>query len=173
MCACQLATTRSAPLLVIGEGRPFVWLEGPFKVVWARTCSSLRSPSISPSPCLEDIKPSNMLVNTQGHVKLCDFGVSVQVGWVLFELCRVMSSLLSVAAHTVSSIHTRTLTPSHSDTFIPSLALTCTSYLPCSHLTPSNSSPPAPHTLKLLPSCTSHPQLLPSHPQLLPFTHDP
>jgi len=26
-----------------------------------------------------DIKPSNMLVNTHGQVKLCDFGVSVQV----------------------------------------------------------------------------------------------
>ncbi|XP_013415711.1 dual specificity mitogen-activated protein kinase kinase 5 isoform X2 [Lingula anatina] len=26
-----------------------------------------------------DVKPSNILVNTQGHVKLCDFGVSVQL----------------------------------------------------------------------------------------------
>ena len=26
-----------------------------------------------------DVKPSNFLVNTQGHVKLCDFGVSRQV----------------------------------------------------------------------------------------------
>lgn len=27
-----------------------------------------------------DVKPSNMLVNTRGQVKLCDFGVSTQVG---------------------------------------------------------------------------------------------
>lgn len=27
-----------------------------------------------------DVKPSNMLVNTGGQVKLCDFGVSTQVG---------------------------------------------------------------------------------------------
>uniref|UniRef100_A0A3Q3XC06 mitogen-activated protein kinase kinase n=1 Tax=Mola mola TaxID=94237 RepID=A0A3Q3XC06_MOLML len=26
-----------------------------------------------------DVKPSNMLVNTRGHVKLCDFGVSTQL----------------------------------------------------------------------------------------------
>ena len=26
-----------------------------------------------------DVKPCNMLVNTQGYVKLCDFGVSVQL----------------------------------------------------------------------------------------------
>ena len=30
-------------------------------------------------PSLADIKPSNMLVNSHGHVKLCDFGVSVQL----------------------------------------------------------------------------------------------
>ena len=26
-----------------------------------------------------DVKPSNMLVNTDGKVKICDFGVSIQV----------------------------------------------------------------------------------------------
>lgn len=28
---------------------------------------------------ISDVKPSNILVNTMGHVKLCDFGVSVQL----------------------------------------------------------------------------------------------
>lgn len=26
-----------------------------------------------------DVKPNNVLVNSSGHVKLCDFGVSIQV----------------------------------------------------------------------------------------------
>lgn len=34
---------------------------------------------MAPLPSLADIKPSNMLVNSHGHVKLCDFGVSVQL----------------------------------------------------------------------------------------------
>lgn len=38
-----------------------------------------------------DVKPSNMLVNTRGQVKLCDFGVSTQVGLFL-PLC-LLSSL--------------------------------------------------------------------------------
>ncbi|PIO34057.1 hypothetical protein AB205_0161640, partial [Aquarana catesbeiana] len=28
---------------------------------------------------MDDVKPSNMLVNTRGGVKLCDFGVSIQL----------------------------------------------------------------------------------------------
>lgn len=34
-----------------------------------------------------DVKPSNMLVNTRGQVKLCDFGVSTQVGLFLLLIC--------------------------------------------------------------------------------------
>ena len=30
-------------------------------------------------PLASDIKPSNILVNSSGHVKLCDFGVSTQL----------------------------------------------------------------------------------------------
>lgn len=28
---------------------------------------------------ISDVKPNNMLVSGSGHVKLCDFGVSIQV----------------------------------------------------------------------------------------------
>ena len=34
-----------------------------------------------------DIKPSNILVNTDGFVKLCDFGVSTQVFIYVFTRC--------------------------------------------------------------------------------------
>lgn len=33
-----------------------------------------------------DVKPSNMLVNTRGQVKLCDFGVSTQVCFNLYPV---------------------------------------------------------------------------------------
>lgn len=35
---------------------------------------------------VSDIKPSNILVNTQGQVKLCDFGVSTQVRFVCLQV---------------------------------------------------------------------------------------
>jgi len=30
-----------------------------------------------------DVKPNNMLVNFNGNVKICDFGVSIQVSFIL------------------------------------------------------------------------------------------
>lgn len=32
-----------------------------------------------PCPFLADVKPSNILVNSRGEIKLCDFGVSGQL----------------------------------------------------------------------------------------------
>ena len=51
-----------------------------------------------------DMKPSNMLVNTNGEVKICDFGVSIQVIFFTF------STLL--AYHLLSSPSTTNGTPS-------------------------------------------------------------
>lgn len=50
---------------------------------WKQTMS-IWSQSLELFWSLLDVKPSNMLVNTGGQVKLCDFGVSTQVG--LFSL---------------------------------------------------------------------------------------
>ena len=33
-----------------------------------------------------DVKPSNMLVNSNGNIKICDFGVSIQVGLRIYCL---------------------------------------------------------------------------------------
>lgn len=35
---------------------------------------------------LSDVKPSNILVSTGGQVKLCDFGVSVQVSTLVYSV---------------------------------------------------------------------------------------
>lgn len=32
-----------------------------------------------PLVCLSDVKPSNILVNSRGEIKICDFGVSGQL----------------------------------------------------------------------------------------------
>ena len=51
-----------------------------------------------------DIKPSNMLVNSQGHVKLCDFGVSVQL------LTSLTKTFIGTNAYmAVSSTHTHSI----------------------------------------------------------------
>lgn len=60
-------------------------------------CTSLRFPlihsfeflsSVSLSVCL-DVKPSNVLINMQGQVKMCDFGIS---GYLVDSVAKTMDA---------------------------------------------------------------------------------
>lgn len=39
--------------------------------------------------CVADVKPSNVLINTQGQVKMCDFGIS---GYLVDSVAKTMDA---------------------------------------------------------------------------------
>lgn len=40
-------------------------------------------------PFLSDVKPSNVLINKEGHVKMCDFGIS---GYLVDSVAKTMDA---------------------------------------------------------------------------------
>lgn len=59
----------------LGWGRG-AGVEAPGPLVAESCCCAPRLPTVSqPSP-LADVKPSNVLINALGQVKMCDFGIS-------------------------------------------------------------------------------------------------
>ena len=57
---------------IYGDGVP----EGPLRKITLATVQGLKSLKEEHNIIHRDVKPTNILVNTRGQIKICDFGVS-------------------------------------------------------------------------------------------------
>ena len=69
-----------------------------------------------PKGCLQDVKPTNVLMNRKGQVKLCDFGVSGQLEKSLAKTNIGCQSYMAVRTPSVLRVGKLTLFIAREDT---------------------------------------------------------